>query len=205
MKLQRAALLIIVLLLAGPVLAQNRLPAPKIFGIKLSEYQHGRKGETSWCVGVAWKRVPGARNGINPNRPNKIPNNTLKGYAIRLWTKGNNAPDFVDHTFSHEGSSWKLAGGFAPSTSKWSNIHDMNYKSASAGRKNLTVTVCGYAPHQEINLRVRAIDENRKNGEVSKKFTVNLPELGAYGKPEFFNHTDYPSRGRVVYGKWISW
>ncbi len=204
MKLRHAVLLICALFLATPVFA-DKLPAPKIIGIKLSEYQHGRKGETNWCVGVAWKRVPGSKNSINPNRPNQVPYKVFKGYAIRLWTTGNNAPDFVDHTFSHDGTSWKLAGGFAPSTSKWTNIHDMNYKEANAGHKNLAVTVCGYAPHQEIKLRVRAIDENRKRGEVSKKFTVHLPELGAYGKPEFFNHTDYNSRGRVVYGKWLKW
>lgn len=204
MTLHRAALLIFVFLLAMPAYAE-RLPAPKIFGIKLSEYQyvHGTADEPSWCIGIAWKRVPGAKNGINPDRPNKIPPNSLNGYAIRLWTTGNNAPAFVDYTYTYEGS--KVTDYLAPSTSKWSNIRDTDWVAGNIGRKNLTLTVCGYAPHQEIHLRVRAMDKNRKYGKVSKKFTVNLPELGAYGGPQFFDDTEDPSAGRVVYGKWISW
>ncbi|MDE2777077.1 MAG: hypothetical protein OXI77_14195 [Chloroflexota bacterium] len=195
MKLRNAVLLICALFLATPVFA-DKLPAPRIFGIKLSEMQMGGEDETSWCVGIAWKRVAGARFDSKPNR-------RLDGYAIRLWTEGNRVPDFVDFTYP---DGQKMYGLFAPTTSEWSKLRDTGWAEAKVGRrKNLSVTTCGYAEHQQVHLKVRAIDQNRKYGKVSKKFTVYLPEYGAYGEPQYLPNTDYFDRGHVVFGKWLKW
>jgi len=185
MKLHRAALLIFALLLAMPSLAQNRLPAPKIVAIKVIELRSDR-GIHDWCIDVGWERVPGAAIGRRWRE--------YAGYAIRLWTEGNNTPKSA-HPSVH--------GVYAPNSTAWTKITNRTVRPFLTG--NLVVaSTCGYAENQKIKLRVRAIDNKGNYGKVSKVFTVKLPAFGAYGRIGNPRNPAKAGDGRFVYGnEWL--
>ncbi len=192
MKLRRVVLLLCVLLLAAPVMAQ-RLPAPNILSIAIRQWEQ-YKGIHTWDLLVFWQRMPEAEYGQE---------SVEDGYAIRLWKSGNKkkAPK-VSHR-RHYGRS-------APTDSGWYRVFDSNAYVKCNDERIRRVCVAmfhGYDENQEIKLRMRAIDENGENGRMSKVFTVELPEFGALGNPKREKKGTIltSSEVRLVYGGNYFW
>ncbi len=184
--LRRVALLLSVLLLATPVMAQ-RLPAPKIgvivvFEVKEWERIHG------WCIIVIWERMPKAERGASGFE-------IADRYAVRLWKNGNkNKAPKVSHRRYYDRD--------APAHSEWVSLGNSGNSNAGVDwtDKLFSAYFCGYDEEQEIKLRVRAIDKNGEYGKMSEVLKVKLPKFGYLGNPEKEGNKLTFSQYGLVYG-----
>lgn len=172
MKLRRVVLLLCVLLLATPVMAQ-KLPRPNILSIAIYELEE-EEGIHGWTLLVFWQRVPEAERGASGYEVED------DRYAIRLWQNGNKkkAPKVSHRIFYDQ---------YAPTHSEWVSVGNSNGHGECNDERIRRVCVAifrGYDENQEVKLRMRAIDENGVYGRMSKVFTVKLPEFGALGNPK---------------------
>ncbi len=195
MKLRSVALLLSILLLATPVMAQT-LPRPNILSIAIFEVKTGNKGVSAWCLLVFWVRMPETEYGTVKQ------GELAHGYAIRLWKDGNKnkAPKIV-----HRKNYGRL---LLPIHSDWIRLSD--YRGATDWNDQIfNVGFCGYDEKQKVKLRVRAIDENGNYGKMSKVFTVKLPKFGALGNPKIEGNVQTTGEVRLVYGGnyfwWEAW
>ncbi len=185
MILRRVVLLLCVLLLATPVMAQ-RLPAPKIGAIVIYEIERW-EGIHGWCIVVIWERMPKAERGASGYK-------VAERYAVRQWKNGNKnkAPKLSHRKFYNQ---------YGPIHSEWASVRILNSNAEPYWNDELfSVQLCGYDEEQEIKLRVRAIDKNGKYGKMSKVRRFKLPKFGYLGNPKLEGDVMTLSQYGLVYG-----
>ncbi|MDE2819914.1 MAG: hypothetical protein OXN94_12450 [Chloroflexota bacterium] len=190
MKFRTLLALSFVFMLVMPVMAKNRLPVPNVKWVWFGEFTE--QGSRYWCVELGWEPVDGASPPTEEISSWGSPSWSSRAYALRVWTVGNNAPKFADE---------RMYGKQAPYHSKWARIGDDGRRGAvgalDSGRW-VFANYCGYAENQTLKIRLRAVQENGRRGQVSKTFRVKLPSFGEAGTPDIRSEM---GGGQVVYGK----
>ncbi len=172
-------------LMAMPVMAKDRLPAPDVRWVWAGERS---SGDTHfYCIELGFYPVKGAAEKKGSGSTYASP----EAYALKVWVKGDKVPQLNP-------ADWMI--NLAPTSEQWTRyISGQTAASGALARAKWTfLGLCGYTENQTLRVRLRALEANGRGGKVTKTFKIKLPSYGTF---RGLNIRAEMGGGKVFYGE----